>query len=177
MIIAAENVKLRPLSFEDRFRLAKLANNPKIAINLRDGFPHPYNLADAEKFIENFAVQDPQQVFAVEYQGEYVGNIGLHRGSDVYRKTAEIGYFLGEPYWNKGITTQAVNLICNYGFKTLDIVRIHAGIFEYNPVSMRVLEKCGFRCESIREKAIFKQGKIWNEFVYVKLTDLEIVNL
>jgi RimJ/RimL family protein N-acetyltransferase len=106
---------------------------------------------------------------AVEYNGEYVGNIGLHKGTDVYRKSTEIGYFLGEPYWNLGIMTKAVNLICDYGFKTMDIVRIHAGIFEFNPASMRVLEKCGFKREAIRENAVFKQGKVWNEMVYVKL--------
>ncbi len=164
-------IKLRPLRINDKFRLAELANNSKIAVNLRDGFPHPYTIEDAEKFIENFGVQIPQQVFAIEYDGEYTGNIGLHKATDVYRMSAEIGYFLGEPYWNKGIMTRAVNLICDYGFKNLDIVRIHAGIFEFNPASMRVLEKCGFKRESVAEKAIYKKGVIWNEMKYVKLNE------
>ena len=128
-------IKLRRLTLSDKNRLAELADNSKIAINLRDGFPHPYTVDDAVKFIENFGVQNPQQVFAIEYDGEYVGNIGLHKGTDVYRLSAEIGYFLGEPYWNKGIITRAVNLICDYGFKNLDIVRIYAGIFEFNTAS------------------------------------------
>ena len=95
-----KNIQLRPLTISDAPRLAELANNPKISINLRDAFPSPYTLADAENFIEMCRKQAPTQVFAIEYNGEYVGNIGLHPGSDVYRKSAEIGYFLGETYWN-----------------------------------------------------------------------------
>ena len=137
-----ENVTLREFTPNDKYRLVELANNSKISINLRDGFPNPYNLADAENFLEKFTNQESALVLAIEYNTEYVGNIGLHKGTDVYRKSAEIGYFLGEPYWNLGIMTKAVNLICDYGFANLDIVRIHAGIFEFNPASMRVLEKC-----------------------------------
>jgi RimJ/RimL family protein N-acetyltransferase len=166
-----ENVTLREFTPDDKYRLAELANNPKIAMNLRDGFPNPYTVTDAENFLEKFAVQDSALVLAIEYMSEYVGNIGLHKGTDVYRKSAEIGYFLGEPYWNLGIMPKAVNLICDYGFKNLDIIRIHAGIFEFNPASMRVLEKCGFKREAVREKAVFKQGKVWNEMVYVKLIE------
>jgi len=169
MIISAEHLILRPLRPDDSVRLAELANNPKVAVNLRDGFPHPYTLVDAEKFISTFSVQEPQQIFAIEYKGEYAGNIGLHKATDVYRLSAEIGYFLGEPFWNKGIMTKAVNLICDYGFENLDIIRIHAGIFEFNPASMRVLEKCGFKKEAVFEKAIIKNGKICSEHRYVKL--------
>lgn len=93
-----ENVTLREFTPEDKYRLAELANNPKIAVNLRDGFPNPYSTADAEIFLEKFAGQDSALVLAIEYKSEYVGNIGLHKGIDVYRKSAEIGYFLGEPY-------------------------------------------------------------------------------
>jgi len=171
ILLAADNVTLREFNTDDKYRLAELANNPKISINLRDGFPNPYTVEDAENFLEKFANQESALVLAVEYNGVYVGNIGLHKGMDVYRKSAEIGYFLGEPYWNLGIMTKAVNLICDYGFKTMDIVRIHAGIFEFNPASMRVLEKCGFKREAIREKAVFKHGKVWNEMLYVKLIE------
>ena len=169
VILSDEIVSLREFRRNDDIRIAELANNEKIAINLRDGFPYPYTLRDAAIFLDKFIDLDPPSVFAIEYQGEYVGNIGLHKATDVYRKSAEIGYFLGEPFWNKGIMTRAVNMICDYGFKTLDIVRIHAGIFEYNPASMRVLEKCGFKCEAISEKAIFKKGKLYNEYRYAKV--------
>ena len=153
----------------DAPRLAELANNEKVSINLRDGFPNPYTLTDAEKFIDIFTKHDPPQVFAIEYNGEYVGNIGLHPGVDVYRKSAEIGYFLGEPFWGKGIMTQAVKQIVEYGFANLDIVRIHTGIFEYNIASQRVLEKCGFKKEAVFEKAIFKKNQLWNEVRYAML--------
>lgn len=166
-----ENVTLREFTQDDKYRLAELANNPKIAVNLRDGFPNPYTIADAENFLEKYAGQETSLVLAIEYNGEYVGNIGLHKASDVYRKSAEIGYFLGEPYWNLGIMTKAINLICDYGFKNLDIVRIHAGIFEFNPASMRVLEKCGFMQEAVCKKAIIKQGIIYDEVRYAKLID------
>jgi RimJ/RimL family protein N-acetyltransferase len=167
--LTTENVTLREFTPDDKYRLVELANNEKISINLRDGFPNPYTLADAESFLEKYAGLESSLILAIEYNNVYVGNIGLHKGTDVYRKSAEIGYFLGEPYWNLGIMTKAVNLICDYGFKTMDIVRIHAGIFEFNPVSMRVLEKCGFKRESVAEKAIIKKGVIYDEIRYIKL--------
>ncbi len=171
MILSDSVVTLRPLSIADKFRLVEIANNKNISANLRDGFPNPYTLANAESFIANVSKADPPEVFAIVWNGEYVGNIGLHKGTDVYRKSAEVGYFLGEPYWNKGIMPRAVNLICDYGFRELDIVRIHAGIFEFNPSSMRVLEKCGFRREAIFKNAVFKNGKICDEYRYVKLLE------
>ncbi len=162
-------VKLRPFRLEDAPRLTELANNIKIAENLRDGFPHPYTLADAEIFIKMCLNQNPTQAFAIEYNGEYVGNIGVHPEKDVYRKSAEIGYFLGEPFWGKGIMTDAVKQMVEYGFENLDIVRIHTGIFEYNIASQRVLEKCGFKKEAVFEKAIFKKNQLWNEVRYALL--------
>jgi len=163
-------VSLRPFRQEDAPRLAELANNEKIAVNLRDGFPHPYTPEDAEKFIE-MALSKPDQIFAIEYQGEYVGNIGVHLKSDVYRLGAEIGYFLGEPYWGKGIMTKAVNLVCDYAFRELGIVRIDTGVFDFNPASMRVLEKCGFVQEAIFRKSVIKRGKICNEVRYAKIKE------
>lgn len=163
-------VSLRPFCQEDAPRLAELANNEKIAVNLRDGFPHPYTPEDAEKFIE-MALSKPDQIFAIEYQGEYVGNIGVHLKSDVYRLGAEIGYFLGEPYWGKGIMTKAVNLVCDYAFRELGIVRIDTGVFDFNPASMRVLEKCGFVREAVFRKSVIKRGKICNEVRYAKIKE------
>jgi RimJ/RimL family protein N-acetyltransferase/2-polyprenyl-3-methyl-5-hydroxy-6-metoxy-1,4-benzoquinol methylase len=162
-------VTIRNLRRSDKYRMAELADNEKISINLRDAFPNPYTLTDAEEFINSCIGQKPAQVFAIEYNGKYVGNIGLHKQSDVYSKSAELGYFIGEPYWNKGITTRAVNLICEYGFRELDIVRIFSGIFEYNPASQRVLEKCGFEKEAVCKSAVCKKGKIYNEIRYARV--------
>jgi len=163
------DVRIRPLSTKDAPIMAKLANNKNIFDNLREEFPHPYSLADAELFIETFRDQKKSFVFAIVYNEEYVGNIGLVPETDVYRKSAELGYFIGEPYWNKGIATKAIKLICDFGFQNLDIVRIHSGIYEYNKASQRVLEKCGFEKEGIFKKAIFKNGKIWDEVRYAKI--------
>jgi len=169
MELKSGNIILRPLRLTDAARLAELANNEKISRNLRDGFPHPYKLADAESYLQKFSNQDPVTFFGIDYNGEYVGNIGLVPGQDIYRKSAEIGYFIGEPYWNKGIISKAVNLISDYGFNKLDIIRIHTGVFEYNTASQKVLEKCGFTKEGIFRKSVFKQGKLWDEIRYAKL--------
>ena len=117
--------------------------------------------------------QNQATIFAIEYQGNYVGNISLVMGSDVNRQSAEIGYFIGEPFWNKGIATQAVNLITEFGFKELKIIRIHTGIFDYNKSSQRVLEKCGFTKEGVFQKAISKSGKIYDEIRYAKIKNDE----
>lgn len=163
------NIALRGLKETDAARMAELANNYKVARNLRDGFPFPYTLKDAEIFIEKYSKIKPLSIFAIEYKGEYVGNISLMPGTDVYRKSAEIGYFIGEAFWNKGIVSTAVNLITDYGFKYLDIVRIHTGVFEFNTASQRVLEKCGFVKEGIFKKAIIKENQLWDEIRYAKI--------
>lgn len=162
-------ITLRAFREEDADIITPIANNAKIASNLRDGFPHPYTIDDAKIFIENAQKQNPLGLFAIEFEGDYVGNIGLTLGEDVYRKSAEIGYFIGEKYWGKGLTTRAVKLIVHYGFNDLGLVRIDTGIFDYNKASMRVLEKCGFHKEAIFEKAIFKNGKIIDEHRYAKI--------
>ncbi|MCK7541581.1 MAG: GNAT family N-acetyltransferase [Marinilabiliales bacterium] len=162
-------VTLRNFRRTDKYRMAELANNEKVAINLRDAFPHPYTVADAQQFINTFIGQKPLQVFAIEFQGKYVGNIGLHKQDDVYSKSAELGYFIGEPYWNKGITSRAVNLICEYGFRELDVVRIYSGVFEFNIPSQRVLQKCGFEREAVLKSAVCKRGKIYDEVRYAKV--------
>ena len=169
IIIQHDKVSLRPIELSDKERLVELANNKNVSINLRDGFPNPYSRDDAEKFIKNCISQKPVTVFAIEFEGLYVGNISLIPGTDVYRRSAEIGYFLGELYWNKGIMTRAVNLICEYGFKNFDIERIHTGVFDYNHASQRVLEKCGFKKEGTFRRAVFKGGKFFDEIRYSKL--------
>ncbi len=167
--LSLENIRLREFTPDDKYRMAEIANNKKIADNLRDGFPHPYSLKDAEVFIDMCLKMSPPQIFAIEYNGIYVGNIGVIKGQDVYRKSGEIGYFLAEPYWNKGIMPVAVNLICDYAFSNLDVVRIYTGVFDYNPASQRVLEKCGFTKEAVFKNAIFKNGILCNEIRYAKL--------
>lgn len=167
MILSSGKITLRSFSDADTQRMAELANNEKIAINLRDGFPFPYTLNDAMNFISKFKESDT--FFAIEWEGVYVGNISLLPLDDVYRKTAEIGYFLGEPYWGKGIMTTAVRCITDFGFRVKHFARIHTGVYEYNPASMRVLEKCGFTLEGIFRKNVLKNNRLWNEHRYALL--------
>ena len=162
-------VTLRKFRRNDKYRMAEIANNMKIAVNLRDAFPYPYSLEDARKFINMCLRVKPYQVFAIEFEGEYVGNIGLHKQDDVYRKTAELGYFIGEQYWNRGITTRAVNLICEYGFRELDVIKIFSGVFSFNTASQRVLEKCGFEREAVLKSSVIKNGTIYDEYRYAKI--------
>ncbi len=170
MIIAQnEDVILRDLEEMDIFKLAEYANNKKVSVNLRDAFPSPYTVENAKEFVEMVNKQNPKTFFAIEYRGEYVGNISLSVGTDVYRNSAEIGYFIGEPFWNKGIATKAVNLMTDFGFEKLGIVRIYTGVFGFNKSSQRVLEKCGFSKEAIFKSSITKNGKIYDEIRFAKV--------
>ena len=160
---------LRKLKPSDKTALAQLLNNKKIWDNLRDAIPHPYHERDAENFIQ-FANSNPQQhIFAITYQQELCGVIGLFVQGDVYQKSAEIGYWLGEPYWNKGIMSKALKKMTTYGFKELKLVRIFTGVFDYNTASMKVLEKNGYKKEGIFKKAVFKNGKMYDEHRYYQL--------
>lgn len=169
MELGDDYIKLRPIRYADRERLAKLANNIKIWRTLRDMFPHPYNVEDAERFIDSVKQQEPQITFAIEYKHNFVGVIGIVLQKDVYRKSAEIGYWIGEPYWNKGISTIALKLATDYCFNTLKFERLFACAFEGNVRSKRVLEKCGFVLEGISRKAVFKNSKLIDELRYGKL--------
>lgn len=168
-MLQSGEIKLRPLIAADAPAMAFLANNEKIAMNLRDGFPHPYSLQDAENFVKMASEPDFGIVFAIEYQGKYVGNAAIIPGKDVYRQSAEIGYFIGEPYWNKGIVSTAVKLLCDHCFNEIGFVRVWAGVFEFNTASQHVLEKCGFEKEAVHRMAVTKMGKLWNEVIYARL--------
>jgi RimJ/RimL family protein N-acetyltransferase len=167
-------VKIRPLKLADSPSLAKLANNKKVWNNLRDSMPSPYDENDAKTFIELTEKENPRQNFGITYQGRLCGVIGVNVQKDVYRKSAELGYWLGEPFWGKGIATQAVKLITNYGFGELDLNRIYAGVFQYNSASMKVLEKNGYKKEGLFKNAISKNGKVCDEHRYYKLRDNEV---
>jgi [ribosomal protein S5]-alanine N-acetyltransferase len=162
------NIILRPLYGSDANILAQLANNKKIWDNTRDYLPFPYGIDDAISFIKLTQKETPQTTFAIEYDGQFCGVIGLVGQSDVYKKTAEIGYWLGEPYWNKGIATVSVKLITDYGFNQLGFIRIHTGVFEYNIGSMNVLTKNGYSKDGVFKKSILKNGQIFDEHRFSK---------
>lgn len=159
---------LRPWKTEDAEALAKHANNKNIADNLRDGFPYPYTLHDARSWLE-FAINNNNFLLAIDHEGEAIGGVGIIYKTDIYRKSAEVGYWLSQEFWGQGIMTEAIITIVNHTFDNTDIVRIYAGIFENNPASATVLKKVGFKLEAVHEQAIFKNGKFMNEMFYVKL--------
>ena len=162
-------VILREWKRSDADALAAIANNKKIWDNVRDRLPFPYTKKDAKEWLELVKKQKIVTTFCVEVDGELAGSIGVTLRDDVYRKTAEIGYFIGEEYWGKGVATEAIKQMVNYVHKKFDIVRIFAEVFEFNKASMKALEKNGFYLESIRKKAAFKNNIILNDYVWVKL--------
>jgi len=162
-------IKLRKLKTSDKSVIAKQLNNKKIWDNLTNKIPFPYTERDAEIFLKFTERDKNHKAFAIEFNMEFCGIIGLIKQKDVYEKSAELGYWIGEPFWNKGIATKAIQLITDYGFKNLDIIRIYSSVFEYNIASMKVLEKNGYKKEGVFQKAIFKNNKIWDEHRYYKL--------
>lgn len=160
---------LRKFSLKDAQSLVLQANNKNIADYLRDIFPHPYTTKDACFYIENIANDLHSLIMAIEVEGKAVGSIGILPKTDVYRKSAELGYWLGEQYWGRGIVTEAVKAITEYGFKNYNLHRIYAVVFENNAASMRVLEKAGFTSEAVHRKAVIKNGIIMDEHVYAKV--------
>lgn len=166
-----KKIKIRHLKLSDKAELAKLANNKKVWDNLRDYIPYPYRESDAEFFIDLTNKEEPKQTFGIEYKGKLSGVIGLVMQKDVYQKSAEIGYWIGEPFWGNGIATSVVELITKYGFDTLDLNRIFTGVFEYNIASMRVLEKNGYKKEGIFKNAILKNDKVYDEHRFYKLNE------
>lgn len=159
-------MKLRSFRPSDLENLVKYANNSKIAQNLTDAFPHPYTEETGKAFIEMAMKKDPPTLFAISLDDELVGGIGLHPQSDIQRLNAELGYWLAEPFWGRGLVTQAIREIVAYGFATLPINRIFARPFGTNFASQRVLEKAGFILEARFEKTLIKNGLLEDELVY-----------
>ncbi len=160
------NIKLRKLTEEDKYRLAELSNNLKIWSKLRDMMPYPYSLDDAIRFIELKKDQEHDYVFAIDYNGQLCGMIGLHPQKDIYRLSLELGYWIGEPYWGKGLASKAVALILDFAFTIPDVNRVFAGALEHNIGSIKVLEKNGFKLEGIARKAVIKNDVIRDEWRY-----------
>jgi len=150
----------------DADSLVEHANDPAVSSRLRDAFPYPYTAADAHLWIEFASSAEPVTNFAIVVDGQAVGGIGLRLQEDVHRRSAEIGYWLGRQFWGRGIATEAVRAVTEFGFTTLDLCRIYAGVFEGNAASARVLEKAGYTYEARLRKAVFKNGEILDKLIY-----------
>jgi RimJ/RimL family protein N-acetyltransferase len=161
-------VTIRQWTNGDLPNLVLYANNINIWNNLRNYFPHPYTEEHGKAWLEK-AIEPPIVNLAIDVDGEAVGGIGLILNSDVYIKTAEMGYWLGEPFWGRGIATEAIRLMVEYAFYYFDIIRLYAEVFETNKSSMRVLEKNGFYLEGVRRKAVLKNEVLMDDYIWVKL--------
>lgn len=161
--------RLRPWQAGDEDSLVLHGHNFKIWLNLRDSFPHPYTRPDAQNWVRIANTIPNNLNLAIEVNGSAVGGIGLVFRTDVYRRSAEIGYWLGEVFWNQGIATDAVKSLSAYVLQNYDICRLYAGVFAHNKASGRVLEKAGYTLEAIHRQALVKNGNTIDEYLYVLL--------
>lgn len=170
--IEGDGYALREWSFADCDSLAENADNVKIWNNVMDHFPHPYTKQDAFDYISMIQLMpQPPMKFAIEVDGKAVGSIGFGSEGDIERVTAEVGYWLGEEYWGRGIMSKAVDDIAKYAFRHFSFQKLFALVFDYNPASMRVLEKAGFKLEAILHKAAIKNGKLIDFYYYSRMRE------
>lgn len=162
-----KNCIVRSWKKEDAESVARHANNRKIWENLRDGFPHPYGLKDAEAFIDMALKMEPETYLCIASpENEAIGSIGFVMNKDVERFSAEIGYWLSEDYWNRGILTEALKATTEWAMQTYGLNRLYAQPFDGNTGSVRVLEKAGYVLEGCQKKGAFKDGRFVDKYLY-----------
>jgi len=167
MRIETERLVLRRWREGDEEPLVRLADNRRVWINLRDRFPHPYTLEHAREWIGRcLAAPDPPLELAVEHAGEPIGGVGLQPWTDVARFTAEVGYWLGEPFWGRGFATEALRHFTAYAFERFAFQRLEAWVFASNPASGRVLAKVGYVQEATLRCCAFKDGRFLDCHIY-----------
>ena len=157
---------VRSWEWRDRDAIVRHANNRKVSINLRDRFPYPYTVNDARNWLEMVVGNEPETNLAIDVAGEAVGGIGFTLQPDVGYRSAEIGYWLGEEFWGRGITTEALTAVTDYAFRRFDLCRLYAYVFEGNDASARVLEKAGYVFEGRMRKSVTKEGKTIDQLMY-----------
>jgi len=169
-MIEGSQFTLRPYRAGDEAALIHHADNRNVWRNLADMFPHPYTMEAAEEWVRR-NVSDPisHLSLAIAIEDEVVGGIGVMAKDDVYVRTAEVGYWLSEAHWGRGIATEAVGLVVEHAFSDLGLARLEAGVFAWNPASARVLEKNGFTLEARLKNRIFKDGQLTDELLYARL--------
>lgn len=153
----------------DLVSLVEHANNRKVWLQLRNRLPHPYTDADGRAWIAFATSEDPSTNFAIVYENEAVGGIGLVLQNDIGVGTAEIGYWLGEPFWGKGIVTAAVKAFAGWAFEEFELRRLYAGVMIDNHASRRVLEKTGFVLEGVHRQHVIKDGVVKDQAYYALL--------
>jgi RimJ/RimL family protein N-acetyltransferase len=162
-------VIIRQWTWDDLPNLVLYANNINLWNNVRNYFPFPYTEEAGRTWLETVIGAEPVVNFAIDVDGIAAGGIGVILNSDVYIMSAEVSYWVGEPFWGQGIATEAVRQMVEYIFYYFDIVRLYAEVFETNKASMRVLEKNGFYLEGVRRKAVLKNAILMDDYIWVKL--------
>ncbi|MGH2666374.1 GNAT family N-acetyltransferase [Flavobacterium sp.] len=162
---------LRPYQMAYAEEFAKYRNNPNISQNGFDRTPNPYKIEDANELFQKQIGKTPAERFLIFQDNQLCGEIGIWLNEDIYRLNAELGYFIAEPFWGKGIATEAIRLMTEYTFANFNIIRIIAGVFEHNKASMKALEKNQYILESIHKKAVIKNDAIIDDYIWVKLKD------
>jgi ribosomal-protein-alanine N-acetyltransferase len=163
---------VRSWTATDAESLHRHANNRSVSIHLRDRFPYPYQLENARAFLGWLAAQPSPTVWAIDVGGEAVGGIGLELHSDVERVSAEIGYWLGEAVWGRGIATEALRGVTAEAFKRYDLTRIYAVPFADHKASIRVLEKAGYVREGVMRRSAIKDGRVRDQALYASYKPL-----
>ena len=165
--------RIRKWELSDAKDLAAALSNKKVQDNLRDGLPYPYTEQDGKEFISAMLSADENETFAfaITVDNMVIGSIGIFRQGNIHRQTAELGYYIAEEYWGKGIMTEAVKQICEYVFGNSDIIRIYAEPFAYNIASCRVLEKAGFQYEGTLRSNAVKNSKVIDMKMYSLLKE------
>lgn len=166
MELRLKNSLLRRWRSGDEPSLVQHASNRRIWLNVRDRFPYPYTMEDARFWVQAAGSAEIITNFAIVVEGEAVGGIGILLQDDVHWRSAEIGYWLGEDYWGRGIVTEAVCAVTDWAFESFDLCRIFAFVYEWNPASMRVLEKAGYQYEGRLRKSVTKDGRTIDQVIY-----------
>jgi ribosomal-protein-alanine N-acetyltransferase len=164
--LTLNSCEVRSWRTADAGPLARYADNRKIWLNLRDAFPHPYTDRDAREFISSVRNRAPETTFAIAVNGEAVGSVGFVLRHDVERVSTEIGYWLAEPFWGRGIATEALVAVTGYAIATYELTRVYALPFAWNAASCRVLEKAGYRLEARLHRSAIKNGVITDQMQY-----------
>jgi len=171
MRIELKTCTVRSWEWRDREAIVRHANNRKVSINLRDRFPYPYTDRDARSWLDAVIGLEPETNFAIDVAGEAVGGIGYTLLSDVDRRSAEIGYWLGEKFWGRGIATEALIAVTDHAFANHDLCRVFAHVFDWNPASARVLEKAGYAFEGRMRKSVTKEGQTIDQLMYAMIRE------
>ena len=171
MEIVLTSCVVRSWRWDDCDSLVQHANNRNVWINLRDRFPYPYSKDDAKRWLEIVIELKPETNFAIAVDESAVGGIGFSVQADVGYRSAEIGYWLGEEFWGRGITTEALNAVSNFAFSSFDLCRLYAYVFEWNMASARVLEKASYTLEGRMKKSVTKDGKSIDQLLYARTID------